>query len=251
MINHTLPLRFGEFARAYSLSRKEGLSTVECFGTIITERVFDLLALFVILIPLFLVPAVSHQLGGVGMLLFTILLVFFLFFVFIYRYGLIIIEHKKIIAFLPKKLIPILLNLIKGLQSLKNWRDLSNVILLSLISWFAAGVLFYAFLPVFHITHLPLWSGMVILVFISFGVALPSSPGYIGTYHYFAMLSLELFGIDRETALGFSITTHLLQTLFFVGTGLICLFFEGLKFSDTITQSRKFASTHSMNGLPS
>ena len=126
MINHTLPLRIGEFARAYSLSRKEDLSTVECFGTIITERVFDLLALFVILVPLLLVPTVSQQLGNVGILLFIILLLFFLFFMFIYRYGLIIIAHKKIISFLPKKLFPILFNLIKGLQSLKNWKDLSG-----------------------------------------------------------------------------------------------------------------------------
>ena len=241
MVNHTLPLRIGEFARAYSLARKEQLSTVECFGTIITERVYDLLALFLMLIPLLFVPEVSQQFGEVGTYLVLALLLFYLFFLYLSRYGSRFLEYRIVSALIPRKIFPLVASLVRGLQSLQSWRDLLIVIAISIISWMGAGFLYYVGLAAFHITHLPVWSGFVILIFIAFGVALPSAPGYIGTYHYFAILALELFGIDRDTAQVYSIVTHGLQTIFFIGVGLICLFYEGMKISEAIARSREFS----------
>ena len=37
---------------------------------------------------------------------------------------------------------------------------------------------------------------------------LPSAPGFIGTYHYFAALALGLFGVSTELAASFAIVGH-------------------------------------------
>ena len=41
MANNVLPLRLGEFVRAYVIGRREKLSVSASFATIVIERVFD------------------------------------------------------------------------------------------------------------------------------------------------------------------------------------------------------------------
>jgi uncharacterized protein (TIRG00374 family) len=48
MVNNVLPLRLGEIARPFSLSQKEDLSRSAAFATIVVERVFDALSLFLV-----------------------------------------------------------------------------------------------------------------------------------------------------------------------------------------------------------
>ena len=48
----------------------------------------------------------------------------------------------------------------------------------------------------------------MVLVFLGFGAAIPSSPGYIGTYDYFAMRGLALFGVPTPVAASFALVGH-------------------------------------------
>jgi hypothetical protein len=48
----------------------------------------------------------------------------------------------------------------------------------------------------------------VLLVFLAFGAALPAAPGFIGTWDYFFVLGLALFGVARETATAVALTGH-------------------------------------------
>jgi uncharacterized membrane protein YbhN (UPF0104 family) len=50
------------------------------------------------------------------------------------------------------------------------------------------------------------------------GVAIPSSPGFIGTYQWLAVASLGLFDVDREDALAFAI---LMQAVWYVPTTVV------------------------------
>jgi uncharacterized protein (TIRG00374 family) len=238
MINHTFPLRIGEFVRAYSLARKEEIKFTECFGTIITERVFDLLSLLLIFIPLLLIPAVAGKLGPATIYIMGFSILLFGVFICFYFFGLKIMEFKLIRRLIPANIHRIALDVISGIQSLKNFRDVLLLLFFSILFWLLSGYFFYLSLGIFGISGLPLWSGFFILLLIAFGVALPSGPGYIGNYHYFAMIALEFFNIPKETALGFAILTHLLQTVFVVAVGLVCLFFEGFKLSEAWSQAR-------------
>jgi len=60
------------------------------------------------------------------------------------------------------------------------------------------------------------------------GVLIPSSPGYIGTFHFFAMSALAVFGAARETALSYALVSHAMQYLLVTGLGLLFLWRENL-----------------------
>ena len=55
---------------------------------------------------------------------------------------------------------------------------------------------------------LPWTAPMVVLVFASFAVTLPSSPGFVGTYHYFVALSLRVMGVPAARAASFAFLVH-------------------------------------------
>jgi hypothetical protein len=51
---------------------------------------------------------------------------------------------------------------------------------------------------------------IVVIVFVAFGTMLPSSPGFVGTYHYFATAALVFMGIAEESAAAFATLAHLM-----------------------------------------
>jgi uncharacterized membrane protein YbhN (UPF0104 family) len=50
---------------------------------------------------------------------------------------------------------------------------------------------------------------------LNLGVAIPSSPGFVGTYQWLGVSALALFGIGREAGLAFAIC---MQAVWFVPT---------------------------------
>jgi uncharacterized membrane protein YbhN (UPF0104 family) len=50
---------------------------------------------------------------------------------------------------------------------------------------------------------------------------LPTAPGFIGSFHFFFIVGLTIFGVDREQALSFGILSHAVQFLFVVFMGII------------------------------
>jgi uncharacterized membrane protein YbhN (UPF0104 family) len=53
---------------------------------------------------------------------------------------------------------------------------------------------------------------------LNLGVAIPSSPGFVGTYQWLGVSALALFGIGRETGLAFAIC---MQAVWFVPTTIV------------------------------
>ncbi len=61
---------------------------------------------------------------------------------------------------------------------------------------------------------------------INLGVAIPSSPGFVGTYQWLAVAALGLFDVPVEAALAFAI---LLQAVWYVPTTLAAGVFLGAR----------------------
>ncbi len=51
------------------------------------------------------------------------------------------------------------------------------------------------------------------LAFVGLGVSLPSTPGYVGTFHGAAVLAVGLFGVSRSTGFGYALLFHATQIL--------------------------------------
>jgi uncharacterized membrane protein YbhN (UPF0104 family) len=67
---------------------------------------------------------------------------------------------------------------------------------------------------------------------LNLGMIIPSSPGYVGVYHFLAVQTLEPFGVTPSLALSFAIILHLANFGSLSLGGLVCMAREGLSFSD-------------------
>jgi uncharacterized membrane protein YbhN (UPF0104 family) len=87
--------------------------------------------------------------------------------------------------------------------------------------------------------ELPAYASLVVLVFTSIGVLLPSGPGYIGTFQYFTILALTIFSVPKEQALSYAVVAHASQWAPVTLLGLVYIWSMGLKLSDLFSRERK------------
>ncbi|HHM24162.1 MAG TPA: flippase-like domain-containing protein, partial [Bacteroidetes bacterium] len=66
----------------------------------------------------------------------------------------------------------------------------------------------------FHETfHVPVLASVTVLVMTGISVSVPSSPGYVGTYHYLVMQGLAIYGVPGSDALSFALVMHIFSML--------------------------------------
>lgn len=58
-----------------------------------------------------------------------------------------------------------------------------------------------------------LLAAVFLLVVLQLGIAVPSSPGRVGIYHYLAVQALAVFGVDQATAVTYAILLHLISVV--------------------------------------
>jgi hypothetical protein len=61
--------------------------------------------------------------------------------------------------------------------------------------------------------EVPLVAPLLLLVVLQVGVRVPSSPGSIGVFHYLSVLTLALFGVDKDLAFAYGVLLHLVTYL--------------------------------------
>ena len=61
--------------------------------------------------------------------------------------------------------------------------------------------------------HFPIWTGAVVFLIQYFGTAIPNAPGNVGSYQFFVIIGLALFGVDKTRATGFSVIVFVLLTM--------------------------------------
>jgi uncharacterized membrane protein YbhN (UPF0104 family) len=106
---------------------------------------------------------------------------------------------------------------------MKRWADYITVSFLSFIIWICYGLVFFFCLLAFDFvdTYQLEWlTSLILLVITTIAVVVPSSPGYVGTYHYLCQITLAMFGISAGPALSFATVVH--------GVSIIPVFIVGL-----------------------
>lgn len=226
MANNTLPMRAGEFVRAYLLGRNEGLSKASAFSSIMLERILDGLTLLLflggiaLLVPL---PIWVQRVGLLAGLGFVGVSAFLTGLVFMRSQTLAVL--RTCLRFLPPRVLDrveqLLGRFVTGLDVLQNGRGLLVVAAWSLVVW---GMEALALFVVARACDQPLSvvGAFFALVIINLGTMIPSSPGYIGTFEFFCAKSLAVFGILEAPAMGFALVLHVVQ---FVPITLVGLYF--------------------------
>lgn len=216
MANGVLPGRLGELVRVFLLARVEGVSPVLVLASVAVDRVLDVVVLAIALalvLPTTQLPAwvgsTGAVIGGGGIALLAISLLL------AYPPG-----RRALLAVLaalpsfPGKaaLSSWMESLCLGVQGLKGAGAQGKMLIVSLLIWLASMMMFYCGQLAFHIDA-PLSSAVLVTTMTSMGAVVPSSPGYVGVFHYLVVVAMGAYGVEREVALGFAVVIHLMLIL--------------------------------------
>lgn len=229
MMNNVLP-RAGELVRPYTLGKLEHVPKSAAFGTIIVERIMDMVSFLVLvaLIPLvYDGPLVESfpWLMDAGVVISVITIAMLAFFVALavrrdWADGVV----QKVERILPERfgqrLEGIVHSFLDGFMFLGRPGRFTIIIVLSVLIWLLYILMMYAAFFAFNLDHLGLAGALVVQAISSIGVALPT-PGGTGTYHAFTSQTLSrLYSVDATTALSFATVTHAVG---FIGVTLVGL----------------------------
>ncbi|UCE23977.1 MAG: flippase-like domain-containing protein [Candidatus Zixiibacteriota bacterium] len=243
MANNVLPLRLGEFARAYSLSSQDrGVTKSASLATIFVERmVFDLVALLLIFgaVVSYSASLRSHleeNMIAATKLAIAIALVGLLSMLLLaLRPNQVGNVLTRYLFFLPDRANEFIKNVIvkfsHGLIFLTDMKAVINVGLQTLLIWILMGLSNYFVFKAFGF-DIPLDASFVLLVVVSVLILAPSTPGFLGVYHYGVVLSLSVYGITDERALSCALVLHAAQYIVVTLMGFYFLRKEHLSLKD-------------------
>jgi uncharacterized membrane protein YbhN (UPF0104 family) len=118
------------------------------------------------------------------------------------------------------------INLVEALGVLGAARRLVALLGLSLLTWAFEGAVFATVAIAFDTGATPIGPWFA-LATATLATLLPSSPGYVGTFDYFAVLGLAAYGASQAAALAFALTVHAVLWVPLTALGLGHLLLRG------------------------
>jgi hypothetical protein len=234
MANHVLPMRMGEFVRAYTIGRSERISKTASFATVVVERLFDGLtilgllavALAFIQLPPGNIPFKKGLLMGgyISIAIYVLALAILVITKIRPRWFLHIISLvRPFSAKLAKSSASGIHFFKEGLLCVESVRIMVIAILYSLLIWAIFAYSIYLIGLAFGL-KLSLSTVVMVLLAICLAVMIPSTPGYIGPYHVAVAYALVLYNIPLEKALSLAIVFHAIN---YIPTTLAGFFYLG------------------------
>lgn len=222
MANNLLPLRVGEFARAYALSRMEPVSPGGTFGSLAVERFLDAFTILLLLLVAVAAPdfpqdamvagrSVGSVVNGAALLVGGILLG--LVILLIWPLKLVRLAERILGRILPapagRRIVDALEAFLDGLTSMRSPRLLALALLWSVGFWCWNSLAFWIGFRAFGI-DVSYFAALFVNAMVAFAVAVPSSPGFFGTFHAGVAVSLQgVYGVGVDPTVAFAFGYHL------------------------------------------
>lgn len=245
MANNLLPLRIGEFARAYALGRMEPVSISGAFGSLVVERFLDAFTILLLLLVSVAAPAFpdAAMVGGrpVGSVINAMAVM-----VGIVLVGLIVLVlwPKRLVRIfeavatriLPpdsrRRIVDSLEAFLEGITSLRSPRLLFLALLWSVGFWCWHTLGFWVGFRAFGI-EASFMAALFMNAIVAFAVAVPSSPGFFGTFHAGVTLALVgVYGVAEGPALAYAFGFHLAAFIPITIIGLYYVWRLGLSIAE-------------------
>lgn len=211
--NNVLPARLGELVRAGMLAERSGMPVAQSLAITFIERVLDGLAI----IGLLAVATLTGNAPGWIQDLVRVALVVFggatlVMLAGAHSPGFIVSVTSRLGNKLGPKMHDRLVSLATSVTNagacLRDPRDALLLAFFSLVVWTLEAGLFVSILPVFGI-QMSIPFGITAMCVTNLGLLVPSSPGFIGPFHYFCSQALIAEGIAGPTALVYATLVHL------------------------------------------
>ena len=229
--------KLGEVTRAIMIGKYENLSRSSMFGTVIVERVIDIITLGAsVVISAFIwseslyeaFPWLEASLYISAISLVFVLVLIYLSVKFKERfYGYLLKLLGKVSTKLADRLGYIFEMLIQGFTTLKGTRNyiLTFVTTVVMILIYAATSYFGFFmLHMESITDITFAMGWIVMSISSIGVVIPT-PGSTGSYHALAKNTLVLlFAFGETISAAYAFLTHIISYILFIVVALLMYF---------------------------
>jgi uncharacterized membrane protein YbhN (UPF0104 family) len=239
-----LPLRLGEIVRPALFARRTGIGLAPAVASIVIERLLDmLLVVSCFVLTTFLFPALASYrvmalgLGAGGALALGTL------YVMARRRAQADALFERIAARLPvgvqRVLRPVVYGVLDGARGLGDAPTLGGVLVLSAVLWaLIMGTYLLSFLAVdLDVPLIP--ASLATVVIVALFVFLPQGPGFVGTWQAACVVSLSLFGVSKDHAVGYSMLTWVIQMVVNVGAGGVAAAFQDLSVRQLITRPQE------------
>jgi glycosyltransferase 2 family protein len=219
-VNNTMPLRAGDIVRAVGFRDALRSPTMRVVGTLLIERVLDLfvlVALFfvgLLAIPDGVIPrAFITTAGFLGAGAVTAVLVL----VFAPATMRRIVDRLAASnALAHRRVTPRLReaahHLFDTFSLVQSPARALRLVALSLLAWVLEGSMYACVAWALHVGGSPIAPWFAAATG-TLATLIPSSPGYVGTFDYFAILGLTAFGARRVIATAFAMIVHLILWL--------------------------------------
>lgn len=217
-VNLAIP-RAGEVSRASVMTNYEGIPFEKGFGTIVAERIADLIMMFLIIgITLliqfdFIIKLLTKNVDPIkmGLSLIVFVGVAFLFYSYV----------RKSTNGLGLKIKTFVKSLIEGVTSIFRMKDKWAFIFHTVFIWVMYILMFWATIPAINGLEVPF--GGILVGFIAGGFSIAATNGGIGLYPLAVAGAFTLFGVPEEPSTAFGSVMWAAQTA-------MIIIFGGLSF---------------------
>jgi hypothetical protein len=208
LANNVLPARLGELVRSHYLGDRERISRASTLGTVVVERVVDIAVLVAIAALAILVLNVRGVVASailVGLAVTGLLVVVLAIGITAHRLPgarrlAIVVERWPSMAEGARKLR-------HGLAVAGRPRTLAEALVLSVAAWGATVIAFAAIGQAIGL-HLLIGEASLLAAGIALATAIPSGPGYLGTYELAAVKIAEALGRSTDQAFALALLAH-------------------------------------------
>lgn len=235
MANFALP-RMGEVSKCGALTRTDDIPFKKLIGTVIIERVCDLLMLFFLLVVLFVFKFAEFgvfikenifekYLDKINMIIQVPLWIWILSAVLFI--SVLLVLYKIRYKFSHTIVYVRVVNFIKGIKEglftvyhmKRKWEFVFHSLFIWVCYYFMTYVSFFCYKET---SHLGLVDAIFVLAIGSLAMSAPVQGG-IGVYHILIASALTLYGLDYETGLVFATLQHEAQSFLAIMLGLLSL----------------------------
>lgn len=219
--------RVGEVTRCGVLARYDGVPFARSLGTVVTERLVDMLCMALITGVTFLVqmPVFMRFFNETGTKIPSLLHLvtspwFYVAFFSVVGAVVLLVYLVKMLSFF-ERVKGIALDVWQGVLSLRKVHNMPLFLLYTIGIWLCYYFHFYLTFFCFGFTEqLSLLAGLVMFVGGTFAVLVPT-PNGAGPWHFAIITMMVLYGVNAADASLFALVVHSIQTLLVILLGVV------------------------------
>jgi uncharacterized protein (TIRG00374 family) len=255
--NNVLPARLGELVRAGMLAERTGLPLPQTLTITFIERLLDGIAILMLLLVSTTSLAVEADwifgLARAGAVVFGVALALLL--VAVLLPSVVLSSASRVSRrFRPKwrdRVLALASSITSAGGCLRRPRDAAAIGIYSIVVWLLESLMFAFILPVFGL-RLELAPALAAMSVTNLGILVPSSPGFVGSFHFFCSQTLASQGVPPTIAMAYAILVHLTFYVPVTIWGAAAILWYGIQVGATAAMARAARSspqTETASGL--